>query len=105
MPVRPQKVEFDAGTEGWDGAVRDNFDSILEAPFPIFRVVTAATLTSAYAADEYEECIALAQDTGAIYLSDGTTWNRLVPQMPYDGSPTATTLRDALVTSGLMAPS
>jgi hypothetical protein len=74
MAVRPTKVEFSSGTEGWDAAVRDNTDAIFDGPFPLFREASLAALAANYPADEYEQCFALAQDTGSLYLSDGVVW-------------------------------
>ncbi len=103
--VRPQKVPVVTATPGWDAAVNQNLDNIYDKPLPPFQATDLTDLTTNFPASQYEQCIAIAGDTKIVYYSNGTTWNRLVPLMAYDASPTATTLRDELVAVGLMAPS
>lgn len=103
--ARPSKIAVTSGTPGWDAVVNQNLDILFDGPLPLFRASDLTDLETNYLASQYEQCVAITEDTGVIYVSDGADWNRLVPEMPYDGSPSATTLRDALVTAGLMAAS
>ena len=105
MPAKPAKSTLDSGVGGWDSSVDDNFDTILNAPFPMYEAANFGTLDAGFPAAQYQNCFALLTDTEVMYKSDGVNW--LVwpfTVMPNDAAPTVTTLRDALVTAGLMLP-
>ena len=105
MPSRPVKSVLDSGVAGWDSSVDDNLDTILNAPFPLFESPNFGTLDANFPPEQFDNCFAILTDTEVVYKSNGVTW-LIWPftVMPNDAAPTATTLRDALVTAGLMLP-
>ena len=103
--ARPAKVEVSSASPGWDSSLSANLETIFDGPLPVYRGGSKSTIETNFPADQYEDCIAIDQSTSRILISDGSTWEYLVPILPYDGAPTATTLRDALITAGLMAAS
>lgn len=105
MPSRPLKSILDSGVGGWDSSVEDNFNTILDAPFPLYEAANFGVLDAGFPAAQFDNCFAILADTDVVYKSDGVDW-LIWPFtiMPNDASPTVTTLRDALVTAGLMLP-
>ena len=105
MPSRPIKSALDNGVGNWDSSIDDNFDTILNAPFPLFEAANFGTLDASFPAAQFDNCFAILADTEVVYKSDGVNW-LIWPftVMPNDAAPTAITLRDALVTAGLMLP-
>lgn len=103
--ARPVKTLLDSGVGGWDSSVDDNIDTILNAPFPLYEAANFGVLDANFPAAQFDNCFAILADTDKVYKSDGTNW-LLWPFiiMPNDAAPTVTTLRDALVTAGLMLP-
>ena len=89
--VRPAKITINTQAEGWDSALKDNIDTILDAPFPIFRDINLAAIQINYPANEFEQCLTLAEDSGYIYLSDGTNWIRLTQGQNHLNVTTVTT--------------
>lgn len=90
----------------WLSSLNDNFEKLMDAPFPIVSVVDVGTLASTHNAKLYQDCIAEAG--GVLYKSDGAVWKvfreRVALLADLDpGTATETTIRTALNTllSGL----
>lgn len=110
--ARPTRNVISSGIAAWDSDVDTNFSIITDTPFPIYRAATTSALPSA---SSYEDCLALIESSGRLYISDGTSWSLYDRQAAYQADSTATTvadmvtdfnsLLDKLRTSHLMASS
>ena len=71
--ARPALTAVVQGVEGWDTIINDNFDKLVEAPFPVVQHTgTTTTLEAAFAAADYEDCLVMLNNQ--LYFSNGTTW-------------------------------
>lgn len=62
------------GQQSWDADLDANFDILESQAIPIPAYADKAALP---AAGNYDECIAITQDTNDIWTSDGTSWFKL----------------------------
>lgn len=74
MVTRPSIVNVDTAAVGWDTPVEQNFQNILNGPFPLYRAADLATLDNDHPPDEFDDCLAITTNNGAIYKSNGTSW-------------------------------
>lgn len=78
--ARPATVDINAGNQGWDGRMDDNFDIITEAPLPIYEsaaITSLAALETAFPAAAHDRCFAWINLTTYGYtlcVSNGTAW-------------------------------
>lgn len=72
--ARPTRKTVDSGLEGWDAEMDDNFEVILDTPFPPAEYANAAALPSAAL---YEGCIARVLDEDILYVERGGSWEPL----------------------------
>jgi hypothetical protein len=70
--ARPTLATIDNGAAAWDGDVNDNFSLLADTPLPIATYANAAALPTA---SSYEDCLAVAEDTDLLYISDGSSWS------------------------------
>lgn len=71
MPTRPTPDTITSGMMSWDASVTANFNLIFQTPLPLARYANAAALP---AAADYEHCLCIQLDTGALKYSDGSAW-------------------------------
>ena len=67
----PDDITISHGLESWDTAIEDKFDLVFDTPLPLARYDDFASLPDASA---YEDCLAVAEDTNDLYISDGSDW-------------------------------
>jgi len=72
--ARPSISSIDNGVESWEADINDNFDILVDGPFPLKQYANSGAFP---AAASYENCIAVAQDNDKIYISDGASWNEV----------------------------
>ena len=72
--ARPTRKTVDSGLEGWDAEMDDNFEVILDTPFPPALFANVAALPSAAL---YEGCIAWVEDEGILYVVHEDHWQPL----------------------------
>lgn len=76
---RPARLPIDSGLQGWDAQVDDNFETILDDPFPVPQVANDAALPTA---SLFDRCLVTTIDNGYLYLSDGSVWQRVPQNVP-----------------------
>lgn len=78
--ARPIKNDILSGIQGWDGAVDDNDEIALNAPFPIHEHTgDESDLQATFAAAAYDRCLVWVDHTTlgwSVYVSDGVAWQR-----------------------------
>jgi len=67
----PDSISISHGLESWDTAIESKFDLIFDTPIPLAVYADFASLPDATA---YENCLAIAEDTNDLYISDGSDW-------------------------------
>ena len=91
--ARPAKLDIDNGIQNWDGKMDTNDEVILNAPFPMHVHTGDQTdLEAAFAAAAYDRCHVMVNHTTlgwSLYVSDGTTWLRM---LSIDNRPTVVAL-------------
>lgn len=81
---RPALVPLASDTADWLSRLNDNFEKILDAPFPMVLHANVGALTSASNPKLFKGCFALVGAAGSarLYSSDGTTWTEYLEQLP-----------------------
>ncbi len=74
---RPQKEEIVSGQLGWDGVVNDMLALLFDSPLPLCRAADLSELETDFPAANFEQCLAVTQDTSKLYMSDGLDWNEV----------------------------
>ncbi len=78
--TRPTTTAINSGNQGWDGEIDDNFDVVIDGPFPIKErtdIVSLAALETAYPAASHDRCfiwINLTTFGMTLCWSNGTAW-------------------------------
>jgi len=67
----PDEITISHGLESWDTAIEAKFGLIFDTPIPLAVYADFASLPDATA---YENCLAIAEDTNDLYISDGSDW-------------------------------
>jgi hypothetical protein len=94
MP-RPSFSTIDAFNSGWVSRLNANFTKVLGAPFPITISTSLTQLAIDYDPKLYQDCLAVITDEDVLCISDGTSWDRYMKQIPYQADSTASTISDA----------
>lgn len=77
--ARPTRTAIASGTQGWDGAVDNNFIGLFDNPTPLAQPasLTEANIAATYAVASYDRCFVWVNHTVygyVLYYSDGTNW-------------------------------
>jgi len=81
MATRPTRKEVASGLEGWDADMDDNFEAIMDTPFPPASYSNYGALPNAAA---YEGCIAYVEDIDTLFVSHDSHWQPLAPETHYE---------------------
>lgn len=110
--ARPLLNSIAPGLAAWDADVDQNFSLLTESPLPVYVEDTVGELPTA---SSYEDCIALVSSDYGIYVSDGVSWENIIPVSDNQANSTATdvaglvsdinTLLANLIAAGIMASS
>jgi hypothetical protein len=77
--ARPTITPINAGNQGWDGVIDDDFDVLANAPIPVYEsaALTEANVASTFPPASYDRCMVWVNHTTlgyTLYRSDGTNW-------------------------------
>jgi len=110
--ARPVRNVIGSGEAAFDGEIDSNHSIVTDTPFPIARYANVGALP---AASSYDDCLALVEADGRIYISNGSTWELYDRKSAFVADSTASdatqmatdfnTLLSALQTAELMASS
>lgn len=76
--ARPGRIPIDAGIQGWEGKIDDDFRIVLDQPFPIFiHTGNETTLQATWPANSYDQCFIWVSHSvlgKTLYWSDSGVW-------------------------------